>query len=187
MAPLNIHDEESVAPKRKKNKTLKILLGIAALVAVPAIGTTLAASITIGGGTAIQFGQGVQQATACDDALTVTATSSFDNATGAGQFNVGTIVVSGIADACTGKTFTVKAFGDSDDNALTLSASGASSPACRAVPTIGSGAMSIASESNNTCVGTINSTYSANATVITFTPSTLLNASTVFKITVETT
>jgi len=186
MAPLNIHAEESVAPKRKKNKTLKILLGIAALIAVPVIGTTLAASIAINTGSAVQFGQGVVQATACDSDVTVTPTSTFTNSSGAGTFKVGTVVISGIANACSGKKFKLTAYADSNGTALTLSTGGASSPACLATPTIASGSMSIASESSNNCVGTINSTYASDATVITFTPASTLDSTTVFKFTVET-
>jgi hypothetical protein len=188
LSPLNIHPEADVsAKKRKNNKALKILLGIGALIAVPAIGSTLAAQITIGGGTAIQFGQGVQQATACDDAITVTANASFDNTSTAGRFNVGSIVLGGVADECSGKKFTVRAFGDSDDTQLTLGSGGSGSPACVATPTLAVGANSILSEENNNCIGTVGN-YSVDANVITFTPNaaTLLDASTVYKFTVET-
>jgi hypothetical protein len=77
MAPLNIHAEESVAPKRKKNKTLKILLGIGALVAIPVISTTLAGTVTINSNSSIQFGQGVVSTATCDDAITVSLDSAF--------------------------------------------------------------------------------------------------------------
>jgi hypothetical protein len=77
MAPLNIHAEESVAPKRKKNKTLKILLGIGALVAIPVISTTLAGTVTINSNSSIQFGQGVVSTATCDDAITVSLDSVF--------------------------------------------------------------------------------------------------------------
>lgn len=119
MSPLNIHPEADVSAKKRKNKkALKILLGVGALIAVPAIGSTLAASITISGGTAIQFGQGVQQATVCDSTITSTLTSTFDNAQNAGSFIAGNAVISAIADSCNGKQFTVRLFGDSSDTAL---------------------------------------------------------------------
>jgi len=118
MSPLNIHPEENQpATKKKNNKLLKALLGISALIAVPVIGTTLAASITIGSG-AIQFGQGVQQATACDATVTVTAAASFDNTTSAGSYNMGDVVISAIDDDCNAKKFTVSLFGDSSDTAV---------------------------------------------------------------------
>jgi hypothetical protein len=118
MSPLNIHPEEDQpATKKKNNKLLKALLGISALIAVPVIGTTLAASITIGSG-AIQFGQGVQQATACDATVTVTAASSFANTAGAGSYNMGDVVISAIDDDCNAKKFTVSLFGNSSDAAV---------------------------------------------------------------------
>ena len=115
MSPLNIHPEEEVSvPKKKKNKTLKVMLGIAALVAVPVIGTTLAASITIGtNNAAINFGQGVVQATACDSAVTVTTTSTFANATGAGSFKLGNVTIAGIANTCNAKKFVINVYPDS--------------------------------------------------------------------------
>lgn len=107
MAPLNIHAEESVAPKRKKNKTLKILLGIAALIAIPAIGTTLAQTITINSSAAVQFGQGSIDTAACDTSLTIAATSAYS-----ASFKVKTITISDIkldSGGCAGKTLTVSA------------------------------------------------------------------------------
>ena len=118
MSPLNIHPEEDLSKSKKKNnKLLKILLGIGALIAVPVIGTTLAAQITIGTGN-LNFGQGVQQATACDNAITVSVASSFDNAAGQGSFNVGNAVATGIAySTCAGKDFTISLFDDTSDTA----------------------------------------------------------------------
>jgi hypothetical protein len=123
MSPLNIHPEEAVnVPKKKKNKTLKVMLGIAALVAVPVVGTTLAASIGINvnnnSNTPIQFGQGVVQATACDDEVTVTALSEFSNSAGAGTFYLGDVEVTGIDVACDGKLFTVNAYDDASSTPL---------------------------------------------------------------------
>lgn len=186
MAPLNLHsDEDLLVKKRKNNKLLKVLLGISALIAIPVIGTTLAASVSINSGSAVQFGQGVVQATACDSGITVTATTAFTNSSGAGTFKVATVVLSGIADACSTYKFKVSAYGDTG-NALTLSSGGAGSPACVATPTIAAGGNTIVSESSNNCVGTIGA-YSSGANAITFTPASVLDASTVFKFTVETT
>jgi hypothetical protein len=186
MSPLNIHPEEDQpATKKKNNKVLKVILGISALIAVPVIGTTLAASIGINSGSAVQFGQGVVQATACDSAITATATTSFTNASGAGTFKVGTVVLSGIADVCTTEKFKLTAYGDTG-SALTLSTGGASSPSCLATPTLAAGGNTIVSESSNDCVGTVGE-YSADANTITFTPASELDASTVFKFTIETT
>jgi len=106
MAPLNIHSEESVAPKRKKNKTLKILFGIAALITIPVIGTTLAQTITINQSAPVQFGQGSIDTAACDTDLTISATSAYSD-----SFKVKTITISDIdlTSGCEGKTLTVSA------------------------------------------------------------------------------
>ena len=114
MAPLNIHPEEEVSAKKKKNnKLLKALLGIAALIAVPVIGTTLAASITINTGSAVQFGQGVVQATACDTAITVTAATTFVNAASAGSYSMGDVGLTGISSDCYTKKIIVSVYPDS--------------------------------------------------------------------------
>jgi hypothetical protein len=127
MSPLNIHPEEAVnLPKKKKNKTLKVLLGIAALVAVPVVGSTLAASIGINTGNNIQFGQGVTQAVACDSAITVTAGSGFTNASTAGAFSLTTVTISDVDVACDGKTFTIRSYKDTDATPLTVGATTAS-------------------------------------------------------------
>lgn len=111
MAPLNIHPEETKPSKTKKNKGLKIALGIGALIAVPVITTTLAQTITINSSAAVQFGQGAIDTAACDTALTISATSAYSD-----NFLVKTITISDIdletastASTCAGKTLTVSA------------------------------------------------------------------------------
>jgi len=119
MSPLNIHPEEEIAvPKKKKkqNKTLKVLLGIGVLVAVPIVGTTLAGTITVNTGGSVNFGQGSATAAACDSALTISATSAYTSS----AFLVKTISISGIdlkesggsdnsGGSCLGKTLIVSA------------------------------------------------------------------------------
>ena len=105
MSPLNIHPEEDRAAKKKKdNKVLKVLLGISALIAVPVIGTTLAANIQINSDEAVQFGQGSITTAACDSGLNIAATSSYST-----NFKVKTITISDIdlTSGCEGKTLTV--------------------------------------------------------------------------------
>jgi hypothetical protein len=102
----------SSAPKKSKNKYLKIILGISALVAVPVVGTTLAASITLNSNDAIQFGQGQVQATVCDTTVTVTTDSEYENAATNtdGVFNLGDVTLTGIDDDCDEKLFTVSVY-----------------------------------------------------------------------------
>jgi hypothetical protein len=188
MAPLNIHAEESVAPKRKKNKTLKILLGIAALIAIPAIGTTLAASIAINSGSAIQFGQGKVQATACDDAVTVSSTTSFDNdATFSNaSFKVLTVTASGIADACSGETIKLRLYGPSSDTPLTVASGSATTTALIADVSLTSTTWTPTKEASADY--SVAMTHGASGTsYITFTLVTTVAATGVERITVETT
>ena len=170
---------------KKINSKTKILFGVGLLILIPVIGSTLAASITLNSGSSIQFGQGVSQAVACDtDGVTITPSASFANSSGAGQFNLGTVVISGIADNCASKNFILNAYGDTG-NALTMSSGGTHSPGCYATPTTWSSS-TITSESSNNCVGTI-SAHSTNANSITFTLASTLNATTIYKFTLETT
>jgi len=103
------------APKGGK-KSLKVVIAIGAIAGVLAIRSTLAADITLNLGAPVEFGQGVAQTTACDDDITVTPFSTFVNATGAGSHKFTSLKISGIdstSDNCSGKTFLIKAYGDS--------------------------------------------------------------------------
>ena len=184
MNALNLGSDEMPEKKKKSNtRNLKIALGLAAVILVPTIGTTLAGSIAVSGG-AVEFGQGSITAAACDSTMTILPSASFTNTTGAGSFNVGTVVVSGIADACSGKAFKLTAYGDTGA-ALTLAAGGASDKSCLGTYTLASETNSVASEASNSCVVTVG-TYSANANVLTFTPAAVLASTAVFKFTLET-
>jgi hypothetical protein len=184
MALLDIENEEVDKPvKRGLGKGAKVAIGLALLIIVPAVATTLAGTITIGSGP-IAFGQGIVQATACDPAITLTPTTSVVNAAGGGSFKINTVELSGIADACSGKTFKVQAFGDTSSTALALS-TGTGSPACIAVPTLSSSTWTPNSQSSNDCVATM--TYGpSDESILTFTTNKTLVASTVFKFTIET-
>ena len=108
---------DSSSPKRSgEKKTLSVILGIGALVGVIALGSTLAASINLNSGDPVEFGQGVAQTTACDDEITLTPISTFVNEEGEGSHKFSSLKVSGIDSnpgKCAGKTFVIKAYGDS--------------------------------------------------------------------------
>ena len=153
------------------------------LLALPVIGTTLAASISINSGSSVQFGQGVIQATACDEAITVTANTSFTNASGAGSFNVDTITLSGIADACSAKTFTVRAYDTTTATPLTVNSGGTPTTALVFVPTIsGSCTIAVTGSTFTTSV----CTYSSNNNSVAIKVPTTLSAASVYKFTLET-
>jgi len=109
--------------KRSVNSSRKTILGIAAAAAIAVVGSTLAANITINSGSNLEFGQGLTQTAACSgsQSITMTPTSSFVNASGAGTFYLSNIAFAGSGLAtCVGKTFTIKGWSDAGANALTI-------------------------------------------------------------------
>jgi len=91
------------AKKNKKDGALLLISGIALATSIG--GVFAANSITINSGTDIEFGQGVAATSSCEAALDASITQVYDNA--AGVFEVGNVVVTGIAADCNGKTLKV--------------------------------------------------------------------------------
>jgi len=116
--------ENSSRPVRKKSSSSKVMLGLAGIAAVALLGSTLAANISLNGGTGVEFGQGVALTTACDSDITSTPTATFVNAAGGGGFNFSTVAFSNVSSACWGKTFTLKAYGDTSATPLVLATNG---------------------------------------------------------------
>ena len=106
-------NEPSERPSKKK---LKVIIGIGVLAGVMGMGSTLAASITLNGGTAVEFGQGVQLVTACDSEITVTPQSEFVNSATSAQanFRLKSIAITGIGEGCVGKKLRINAYTDSE-------------------------------------------------------------------------
>ena len=106
MKTLNLgSDDEPVIKKKSKNRNLKIALGLAAVILIPTIGSTLAGTITIGTGNSVEFGQGFTATTSCDgDGITVVPSTVLTS----GTFNLESITVTGIASGCATKNFTFK-------------------------------------------------------------------------------
>lgn len=125
--------DNAATPRRKKNNNLKSLAGLASVAAIAVLGSTLAANISLGSASGIEFGQGVQVTSACDSSITVTPTTRFINASGAGTFYLSTIALTNIdltdTTKCVGKVFTLNAYNDSDATPLQLAtSSGGSDP-----------------------------------------------------------
>ena len=112
--------ENSSRPVRKKSSSSKALLGLAGIAAVALLGSTLAANISLNSGAGVEFGQGVALTTACDSEITSTPTATFANAEGGGTFNFSTVAFSNVSSACWGKTFTLKAYGDTSAEPVTI-------------------------------------------------------------------
>jgi hypothetical protein len=105
MNTLNLGSDEMPEKKKKSNtRNLKIALGLAAVILVPTIGSTLAGQINIGAGS-IEFGQGVLTTAACDDQITITPEAVLVDS----EFIATQIAVSGINNAaCSDAIFTIK-------------------------------------------------------------------------------
>jgi hypothetical protein len=89
-----------------------IALGVTGCLAIGALGSTLAANISLNSGEVVEFGQGIVQTTACsgEDSLTVTPESTFINEVGAGAHYFTSLTVSDIPLSCLGATFTLAAY-----------------------------------------------------------------------------
>jgi hypothetical protein len=82
-------DPEFEAPK-ENSRLGKFLAGISILVAGAFFfNTTFAANVSLNNGQSVEFGQGIQQATACSGStkLTITPASTFANSSGAGSIH----------------------------------------------------------------------------------------------------
>jgi len=99
-------------------KSLKLILGIAALAGAIALGSTLAANISLNSGSPVEFGQGVAQATACDDRIVVTPQAPFINDAEESTFLFNQFSVTDISDTCFGKTFTIKVYKNGQNSPL---------------------------------------------------------------------
>jgi hypothetical protein len=86
MGGLNVHADdqrqEPASEKKKWYKSPKIIIGLAVLIAVPVVGTTLATpgtTITVNDNTPIVFGQGTQAALACDSNVYIRPHQVYDS------------------------------------------------------------------------------------------------------------
>ena len=114
--------------KRAPQKSnIKAFVGLATLAAVAVLGSTLAANISLGSGAALEFGQGVQVTSACDNAITLTPKAVFVNGA-APSFMLSTIAFTGVDAAstttCQGKTLSLNAYGESSNTPLQIATAG---------------------------------------------------------------
>ena len=116
--------ENAPAPRKAPKKSnLKSLAGLATVAAVAVLGSTLAANISLGSGSTLEFGQGVQVTAACDSSITLAPKVTFVN--GANPvFMLSTIAFSDLdsralgatltngGTGCATRTLTLNAYGD---------------------------------------------------------------------------
>lgn len=114
----------SASDESGPRKKYKGPLALSALVVVGALflQNTLAANISIGTGSQIEFGQGVQVTAACSgsDVLTLTPYSSFVNSSGSGSYYLNSVKVSGIPTSCQGVDFNISVFDSTTSTALPI-------------------------------------------------------------------
>ena len=120
MKTMNLGSDEMPEKKKKSNtRNLKIALGIAAVILVPTIGSTLAGSITVSGGS-LEFGQGIVTTAACDTTITVTPEAALVD----GAFIATSIAVTAIENsACDGKVFKFRVLSGTTPQVIGTSAS----------------------------------------------------------------
>jgi hypothetical protein len=118
------HDDPiELKPRKSKQKISPIFALVLLLVSGGFfLQTTLASNISLSSSAPVEFGQGILQSTACsgESQLTLTPTSAFTNAAGAGSYKFNSLTVSGIPDGCWGSDFTISAYGASDNAPLAL-------------------------------------------------------------------
>ena len=162
------------------NRSKKIIAGFLIATIGPLVATTLAASVTIGTGT-LEFGQGSQAAVACDTSITTAITEAWYQ-TGT-YFRVATIVLTdfnsavgaGVSNAgCGGKVLKISLLG-SDGTALAIGTSGTTTSS------------SITITSTTVATPAVNGTTATlSGTTLTITVIANLDASTVYRVAVET-
>lgn len=104
----------------RKRTTQFVLLSLLAVGAF--LSTTLAANISIGTGSTLEFGQGVQVTAACsgNTALTIQPAATFVNASGAGDYYFQGYKISNIPSSCEGVDFTINAYGETSSAILPI-------------------------------------------------------------------
>jgi len=171
--------------KKRETRNLKIALGVATLILLPTIGSTLAATVTIGTSNTLEFAQGITATTACDSTIKLQPVSSLN---ASGVFIISSIELSTLnntgAGSCAGKYLTLKVLNSS--NTLATITNGASTAATQVkfqVPsTCATGVFDDTPDTNAT-VNTIS--CNADTGSVTVTLATSLLATSLDKVTLE--
>ena len=179
MNALNLgSDDEPVVKKKSNTRNLKIALGLAAVILIPTIGSTLAGTITVGTQNTLEFGQGVTATTAWSPTITSTPTSALEGA----DFVLDSLVVTGINADCDEKNLTLKVLDPESDDPVAIGNAGALFCAINIeIIGAGDGGTSPWHSALNSC-GTLSET---SASAFTLTPATKPNTTTVGSITIE--
>ena len=180
------------APRQSRGKSkskTKPLFAIISMVAITAVGTTLAGSININSGQAVEFGQGVSITASCDanGGITASPTATYINGLAtAGSFALGTISFTGIDSTCAGKVFTLKAYNDVAGAApLALNTTGTGSTTQWNFATFAFSPITPSSKSSNINVGNYSSSGNNGTINVGFLDTRTVSAANVEKFTLE--
>ena len=115
MNTLNLGSDE-IPEKKKKSSTrnLKIALGLAAVILVPTIGSTLAGQISIAGD-GVEFGQGVAATAACQPSAEPLIIVPESELITSGYFALSSVTIANINGSCSDKTFVIRLIGGAND------------------------------------------------------------------------
>ena len=111
MSILNFGQPEKL--KSRSSKPSKLMLVIGLLLILLGLRTTLASSINLNSGDAIEFGQGIVQTTACDNEISINPISTFVNSSEGGSYGLTALNFSGIDSSsahCASKDFYIHAY-----------------------------------------------------------------------------
>ena len=178
-----LHFEGSSKAPLKHRKGFRVILGITVMGLFGALGSTLAANITINQGP-VEFGQGLAAAAACDGNITVAPRASFTNQSDtAGVFYLSGIVFGAIdttTAGCGGEQFVINTYDSGTSTANYLGQGATIADSYSAVTVTITDTFSVSSMSG----AKPSITTSANGFTLTFdTP--LTTAGKVYKVTVE--
>lgn len=164
----------SQTEKKKSNKVLLIISGLALAASIGVVFATN--TITINSGNGIEFGAGTANTSACDASITAALNQTYSSANS--RFELSSIVLSGIADTCNGKTVNVVVVGPGDncgvDGATTI-----------ATPTLSSNAATLSSGADGFTLGA-SAISSGQTATITIPVATGCDSSTVTKLALAT-
>ena len=186
-------DDRKFSPKRRA------IVGALLILFIPYIGSSLAATITISGrsaGGAVEFAQGSQVTVVCDATILTSLDEQWYETTTV--FRVATVNVTGILNSdsqtattnnagCGGKTMTVKLFASGTQQRMGTSSS-SENYVSFTVPVTGAanGSLSTTGASNVTATATNTLTNTDIAITIPMNVNTIINATTVDRIAIET-
>ena len=115
------YSDDPIVPETSKGSVFSKLFSFVGIGALFVVGTTFAANINLNSGQRVEFGQGISIVTSCDSQVILTPRASFVNASGGGSFYFSSFTLSNVdVTACSGVSFTLKAFGNTSSDPLTL-------------------------------------------------------------------